>query len=155
MITEIRKAKHEELPLILALQKRAFHQEALLYNDFTISPLHQSLDDITKEFSDKAIFVACRDNNIVGSVRILIDGNKAFVGKLIVDPEFQNKGIGRKLMLHIENQFCHIPFFELFTGELSAKNIHLYESLGYTIMETIPENDTVNLVVMQKNIPDL
>jgi len=152
MITEIRKARANDLPVILTLQKRAFHQEALLYNDFTISPLHQSIEDIIKEFSEKEIYVACRDNDIIGSVRILIDENKAFVGKLIVDPEFQNKGIGRKLMLFLENQFHDIKLFELFTGELSANNIHLYESLGYKIIETIAENDTVNLVVMQKTI---
>lgn len=149
----IRKAKIEELNDILALQKRAFHQEAYLYNDFTISPLHQSIENIVQEFSDKEIFVACLNSNeIIGSIRISRIESKAFVSKLIVDPIYQNKGVGRKLMLFIENHFMNIKTFELFTGELSEKNIHLYQSLDYSITHTIPENDTINLVVMKKTI---
>ncbi len=34
---------------ILALQKLAYVSEAEIYNDFTIQPLHQTLNEITSE----------------------------------------------------------------------------------------------------------
>jgi len=51
--------------------------------------------------------------------------------KLIVTPEYQNKGIGRKLIIEIHNLFSSTQRYILVTGFKSIKNIKLYESLGY------------------------
>ena len=53
----IRKANKNELPEILALQKEAFYSEALFYDDFSIPPLHQSIEDISIEFTEKTFFI--------------------------------------------------------------------------------------------------
>ena len=149
---EIRKATIQDLPKILDLQKHAFYSEALLYNDFTISPLLQNIKELEQEFYDKYILVGCIDGEIVASIRFYAKNNLGFIGKLIVAPEHQNKGLGRKLMLMAEQQLTTITEIELFTGEKSEKNIHLYQSLGYQITDIIPETGNVNLVKMKKKI---
>ena len=151
---EIRPAQKHELAEILALQKRAFIQEAELYNDYNISPLHQTLAETETEFATKKIYVAIIDEKIIGSIRIQIKKNTAYFGKLIVEPNYQNQGIGRKLLQFAEQEVNHIAHFELFTGQRSQKNLHLYQSMGYTITSIIAETSHVNLVVMNKENPN-
>jgi ribosomal protein S18 acetylase RimI-like enzyme len=71
------------------------------------------------------------NDKIVGSVRALFKNDTVYIGKLIVHPDAQNKGLGRKLMLHIEDIYASAKRFELFTAYASLKNLHLYHSLGY------------------------
>ena len=149
---EIRKAIKQDLPRILEIQKRAFLSEAERYNDFNIPPLHQTIEELEQEFTEKQIWVATIENEIVGSFRIYSKNQIGYIGKLIVLPEFQNKGIGRTLMTKAENLFTDILKIEIYTGEKSVKNIHLYQSLGYQIVGIIPETANVNLVLMEKQI---
>ena len=73
-----------------------------------------------------------------------------YVGRLIVHPEFQGRGIGTRLMLAIEAEFPEAGRYELFTGSKSENNIRLYERLGYTILRREPVADKVALVYMVK-----
>ena len=68
---------------------------------------------------------------IVGSVRAYLERGTAYIGRLIVKPEYQNKGIGTKLMEAIEQHFKFANRYELFTGHKSTQNLHLYQELGY------------------------
>lgn len=80
-------------------------------------------------------------NDIVGSVRARETDGVCLIGRLIVAPEFQNKGIGRKLINVIENEFTAAQYL-LFTGYKSIKNINLYESMGYQKCEEFTDEKT-------------
>ena len=59
----------------------------------------------------------------------------------MVHPEYQGRGIGSMLMETIENKFADVSSWELFTGELSVRNIRLYERLGYSVMAKEKEKE--------------
>jgi len=120
------------LPEILALQKSAYQENAIRYNNSNIPPLQQTLDELNVEIEHKIFLKAVIDDIIVGSVRGCKKDDHAFIEKLIVHPDYQNQGIGRKLMLAIENEF-ETSAFRLFTGHLDDKNISFYSKLGYEI----------------------
>lgn len=146
----IQKATIDDLQEILDLQKKAFYSEAVLYNDFNISPLHQTIEEITQEFFHKQILLIKQENRIIASVRFYKENTTGHIGKLIVHPDFQNIGLGRILMNEAEKQLQNCLRVELFTGSLSIKNIHLYKSLGYSIFNEIKETEHVSLVIMEK-----
>lgn len=148
----IRKAEKKDLPEILDIQKKAFYSEAVLYNDFEISPLHQTIEEVSAEFDHKTILVCEHNGRIIASVRFYVENDNGYIGKLIVLPEFQNQGIGRTLMTEVEKYFQNCIRIELFTGSRSEKNIHLYQSMGYTVYDTIKETENVILVKMEKYI---
>lgn len=150
----IQKADYKDLPIILEIQKSAFLEEAKFYNDYKIAPLTQSLDEIKKDYQDHLFLTATYLNQIVGSVKLREQDLSCWIGRLIVSPEFQNKGIGRKLLMEAEKHFPAAKEFILFTGSQSTKNIRLYESIGYKKVEEYADknNPDLLLVKMIKNI---
>ncbi|HEY6871260.1 MAG TPA: GNAT family N-acetyltransferase [Geobacteraceae bacterium] len=135
---------------ILDLQKLAYQSEAILYNDWSIPPLTQTLDEIKKEFAETTVLKACDSDRIIGSVRASVRNGTCEIGRLIVHPDFQGSGIGTQLMLAAESEFPSATRFELFTGSKSAGNIRLYERLGYRIFRTVQLSQLVELVFMEK-----
>jgi len=127
---KIMKAEKADATKILRVQYAAYQSEAALYNDYSIQPLMQTVEQITDEICDGVVLKAVNDGRIIGSVRAREKENTIYIGKLIVLPEYQNLGIGKSLLRAIEDAFRG-KRYELFTGEKSEKNIILYEKCGY------------------------
>jgi len=123
-------AEAVDMEEILKLQYAAYHSEALIHGDFTIQPLRQTLDEVRKEYGKSVFLKAVLADKIVGSVRGREENGTAYIGKLMVDPNHQNKGLGRRLLAAIERQFPNRRY-ELFTSGKSDRNLHLYETAGY------------------------
>lgn len=131
---EILRATVADAAEILALQKLAYLSEAELYNDYTIQPLTQTIDELAADFGLKTFLKGVEGGRIIGSVNGLMEGDRCLIGRLMVHPDFQGRGIGTTLMKAIEGSFADARAWELFTGELSLKNISLYERLGYRVV---------------------
>ena len=69
MNQEIGPAIIEDAEAILTLQRLAYQSEAAIYDDFTIPPLTETLEDLTARFHDRRFLKAVEDGQIVGSVR--------------------------------------------------------------------------------------
>jgi len=161
-VLDIQEATVSDAEEILALQKLAYRSEAELYSDYGIPPMVQTLDEIRSEFNRQKfltlnsknvgslILKAVIEKRIVGSVRAFSTGGTCFIGRLIVHPELQNRGIGTLLMKEIEAQFRGCGRYELFTGMKSERNIHLYQKLGYRIFKDERVNDKLTMVFMEK-----
>ena len=147
---KIEIARIDDAEDILSLQKLAYLSEAEIYGDFRISPLVQTLDEMKDNFSSHVFLKATVDERIIGSVRAFEEDGTCYVGRLIVHPDFQNRGIGTKLLEEIETLFTACGRFELFTGHRSEKNIHIYEKLGYKAFKAEKATDNLNLVFYEK-----
>jgi len=105
-----------------------------------------SQGEIIKEFDDQLFLKGTINDTIIGSVRAYVKNGSCFIGRLIVHPNYQNKGIGTKLMCEIEKRFDNTNRFELFTGYKSEQNIRFYENLGYNIIRTEQISDNFKFV---------
>lgn len=146
----ISQASIEDAEAILKLQKIAYQSEAQIYNDFTISPLTQTLEQIKADFATKVFLKAVAGGDIVGSVRGYQEKGTCHIERLIVQPAFQGHGIGTALMKHIEPVFAGAERFELFTGHRSERNIRLYQRLGYQEFRREPATESLTFVFMEK-----
>jgi ribosomal protein S18 acetylase RimI-like enzyme len=144
------QASPDDASEILALQKMAYQSEARLNDDWTIPPLTQTLPEIVSEFEAKVFLKAVCANKIIGSVRATFDSGTCQVGRLIVHPDYQRKGIGTLLMCGIETAFSRAERFELFTGIKSINNIRLYQRLGYREYREEDLSPNVRIVFMEK-----
>jgi len=174
----IERAGLTDAQAILDLQKLAYLQEAAIYDDYTIAPLHQTLAEMEEDLRQQVVLKAIHsaalslghcpsgqvrdtmvEERIVGSVRGTARGDTCFIGRLIVHPEVQDQRIGTRLLAEIEACFplrsvlgCYagVRRYELFTGHRSQKNLHLYDKLGYRPLRTQRLNDRLTLVYLEK-----
>ncbi len=150
---KITKASFDDLREILLLQKQAFGSEADIYKDFDESPpLLQTLEEITKEFSEQIFLKAILENELVGSVRGFQVDETIFIKRLVVNPQYQNQGIGTKLMKSIEGSFKDNKRYELFTGHKSIRNLYLYYKMGYKEFKRIPIHENLTMIFLEKYI---
>jgi len=155
MINEliIAKAVKEDLPIILDIQRKAFSEVARKFNLKSMSQIEQTLESLNDEFNNHIILKACITDSIVGSVRACSENDTCYISKLIILPENQNKGIGKALMNAIENYYNNtVRRYELYTGSRDARNIYLYNQLGYKLYKTEKYNDMISYVYMEKII---
>ena len=141
----------ENAAAILQLQKLAYQSEAKLYSDFSIPPLIQTIEELEVDFTRKVFLKTQVESKIIGSVRGYQSGNTCYVERLIVHPNHQGRGIGTALMASVELCFGQVQRFELFTGNKSDRNIHLYERLGYKIFKNAKINENLSFVFMEKH----
>ncbi len=151
---EIRPAVIEDAEAILALQRLAYQSEAAIYDDFTIPPLTETLEDMKARFHDRRFLKAVADRQIVGSVRAFQDGTTCHLERLVVHPDYRRRGIGTALLHWIESCFPATQRFELFTGHKSESNIRLYDRVGYRAFRQEQVNEKVSLVFMEKAVGD-
>jgi ribosomal protein S18 acetylase RimI-like enzyme len=149
---EIERAMISDAEEILVLQKLAYRSEAEIYNDFNIPPLVQALESIEKDFENQYFLKAVMDGKIIGSVRAYTKEGTCYIGRLIVHPDFQNRGIGTDLMNEIERIFNTCRRFELFTGDKSERNLYLYQKLGYKLFKKAKIADQTIIVYLEKKI---
>ena len=137
---------------VLTLQRAAFVQEALTYDDADLPPLTQTLEELRAELADNLGCVAVREGRLVGAVRALRDGPLLLIGRLAVAPDLQGEGVGSALLRAVEERGRAVGCreAELFTGSLSTANLRLYERLGYTETERVPTDGGVSEVYLRK-----
>lgn len=150
----IETAGREDAEVILQIQRLAYQSEAVLYQDWNIPPLTESLEELLAEFGRQLFLKAsCGEpRRLVGSVRARFQDGTCSIGRLIVHPDFQGRGIGSALMRHVEQQFPQARRFELFTGHRSSRNISLYQHLGYVPFREQLLSDNVTLVFLEKTV---
>jgi ribosomal protein S18 acetylase RimI-like enzyme len=148
--TTIIRATAKDAEEILKLQKLAFKGVGEMYNDFTIPPLTQTLEEIRAQYETHVILKATVGGVIIGSVRGYLEKDTCYIGRLIVHPDFENRGAGSRLMKALETEFKQAKRYELFTGHRNERNLHLYHKLGYKTFKSEPENDNLTIVYLEK-----
>jgi GNAT superfamily N-acetyltransferase len=146
----ITQATFADAAEILDLQKLAYQSEAAIYQDYTIPPLTQTLAEIKAEFCSRLFLKAVTAGRIQGSVRASMEQGTCCIGRLIVHPTQQNRGLGAQLMREIEGRFPDAQRFELFTGHLSERNLYLYKKLGYRPVRRDQVSEILTMVFLEK-----
>lgn len=143
-------ANDDDLAEILELQVRAYQSEAEIYDDYSIEPLIETPLQLQEQYKHKVFLKAVLDSKIAGSVRGYLKRETTHIGRLAVEPKFQNQGIGTQLISYIEAYFPTAERYELFTGNKSVNNLKLYNKLGYSEFKREPVGDQVLMIYLEK-----
>ncbi len=151
----ITRAELADASELLHIQKLAFQSEAEIYNDFSLSPLRQNLDEIQSDFQTRTFFKAVMNYTIVGLARARMEGSICHIGRLAVNPVYQNMGIGKKLLSAVENHFNTAESFQLYTSHNSKRNIFVFERQGYKWFKKEPVSEKRERIFFEKkNVKD-
>ncbi|TJZ81618.1 GNAT family N-acetyltransferase [Rhodococcus oryzae] len=123
---------------LLTLQCAAYVTEAQAHNDLDLPPLTQSFGELSSELSEPGVTaIGLRDEavRLVAAVRFHISSeepNVAELGRLVVAPDVQGRGLGSRLLAIVEQRLpASVTDVQLFTGERSLGNLRLYARFGY------------------------
>jgi GNAT superfamily N-acetyltransferase len=113
----------------------------------------QTVEEMRRDLEAQLVLKATVGDRIVGSVRGRQQGTTCLIGRLIVEPELQNRGLGSRLLEAIERAFDGVDRFELFTGHRSERNLAFYQKRGYVRFKTVRVHDGLDLVYLEKRRP--
>jgi tRNA (guanine37-N1)-methyltransferase len=132
---EIVPATRGDAGELLTLQRACWVQEALANDSLADIPaLHESLDDVREWMRRWSTWVVRSEGRLVGAVRGRLDGTAWDIGRIMVAPDLQGRGLGRALLEHIEAVAApEATSYVLFTGARSTDNIRMYKKAGYRL----------------------
>ena len=105
---KIELATIQDVPALLDLQRKAFGPlcEELGWKD--APPLTESLEHSYEEFERCTTLKVQNDERlIIGSVHGNVTDGSLYIGRLMVLPEYQQKGIGKLLFREIQSRLPH------------------------------------------------
>ncbi|GAA0554951.1 GNAT family N-acetyltransferase [Actinomadura livida] len=149
----VERAGPQDAGEVLTVQRAAYVAEAQLYGDPFIPPLVESAEQLRKVLSSDAVVLkAVLGGRLVGAVRAQFSEHTCLIGRLVVVPDLQGRGIGRRLLAALEDEVAgRADACVLFTGHLSEANLRLYRRAGYT--ETRRERVAAHLTLVHMRKP--
>lgn len=149
----VERAGPQDAGEILTVQRAAYVAEAQLYGDPFIPSLVESVEQLRKVLSgDAVVLKAMLGGRLAGAVRAQFSDHTCLVGRLVVAPDLQGRGIGRRLLAALEDEVAgRADACVLFTGHLSETNLRLYRRLGYS--ETHRERVAAHLTLVHMRKP--
>ncbi|WP_370248751.1 tRNA (guanosine(37)-N1)-methyltransferase TrmD [Nocardioides sp.] len=124
---------------LFTLQLACWVTEALVNDDLTIPPLHETLEDVVRDLGEWTVWCVRSAGRLVGAVRGRLvadeDGTEWEIGRLMVSPDLRGRGLGRVLLEHAEQQAPPAATgYRLFTGRRSEANLRRYKRAGYRVV---------------------
>ncbi|MDA1359376.1 GNAT family N-acetyltransferase [Glycomyces luteolus] len=136
---------------ILTLSRAAYVSEAQLNGDPFIPPLTETVEEVAAQIDAVHVLKAVWNGRIVGAGRARQEGDVLHLGRIVVAPDLQGRGIGSRLIAALEGLAAHgTAHLALFTGAKSESNLRLYRRLGYTESHRAPGGPGVELVHLRK-----
>lgn len=120
-----RCAVKDEADLLIALYNKSFYQDFLRYGECpaygrTKERMQQSIEMFPKEI------ILC-DNIPIGVISVENKGNgDYYLGCLCVIPEYQNKGIGTRVIQHLLDSHTDWKRISLITPADKDENVYFY-----------------------------
>jgi ribosomal protein S18 acetylase RimI-like enzyme len=133
----IRKAAVNDAEDIQSVLRESFKK----YKDIAKIPgplgaLEETVEEITRDIENKEVFIAIVDNTIIGSIRVeLLPDNTAYITRFGVRPDYQNMGIGKALICHVDKLLIskEIKEARLYTASNHHELVCFYYGKGFYI----------------------
>ena len=109
--------------------------------------------DYAALIAEGSVHVAICDGNVCGVLVLKPAERHMLIENVAVDPDYQGRGLGQKLMRFTEHQAVEVGLGEvwLYTNELMTENIAFYGWLGYKEVERL-SGEYYRRIYMRKQV---
>ncbi|MBN1200948.1 MAG: GNAT family N-acetyltransferase [Anaerolineae bacterium] len=138
------KATPADAPALTEVQTRTFDDDSrrFLGRPSGGPPGYDSVAWQIKTMQQAAYYKILVDEQVVGGFIVFNMGRGSFIlGRIYVDPDFQDQGIGTQAMQHMESLYPQAKQWALGTPGWATRNHHFYEKLGYIKVREDVEED--------------
>jgi len=135
---ELRRVEPADAGELYTLQRACWVQEQQANPGVPIPALEESYADLQRWIGTDTVLVARAAGRLVGAVRASRhdgpDGPQWDIGRLMVAPDLQGRGLGRTLLEQVEALApADTVGYVLFTGAGSLRNQAMYKKAGYRL----------------------
>ncbi|ENQ3077026.1 GNAT family N-acetyltransferase [Bacillus cereus] len=136
----IEKASIIDAEALTEISKKTFNEEAKKWLpdqeniiDYNIQPPGYDSIGMTKYMiKELHSFKILYNETIVGGIIVTTSGQSfGRIDRIFVDPNYQGKGIGSKVITLIEKEFLNMRIWDLETSSRQVNNHFFYEKMGY------------------------
>jgi tRNA (guanine37-N1)-methyltransferase len=143
---DIRPATRADAGELFTLTRACWLQELWANPGVPVPALEESLDVLVRSLDEWTTFVARIGGRLVGSCRGRLEGLVWDIGRVMVAPDLQGRGLGRHLLGMAEQAAPpEATSYQLFTGAGSAANLRIYTSAGYRKARTSTQPGAIAL----------
>ncbi len=142
---DVRPAVAADAGELFTLQRACWLQELEVNPGVEIPALRESLDEVRRWLGEWTVLVAREPTSgrLVGAVRGRVTGDGEHqdwdLGRIMVAPDLQRRGLGRQLLELIQEVSPpQVQTFSLFTGAGSRRNIAMYKKAGFRLRHDVP-----------------
>lgn len=137
-IEQYQKDKHDynqllELAYLSGHESRFKNDKFFSEEDF--KRLYEKWLDKNINESHQHVLVYVENDTIAGFVSYETQAKEAFINLIAVDPNFQGKGIGKKLMREVENKLSLSSALIVPTQKTNKSAVIFYEHNGFTLRQ--------------------
>lgn len=137
-VIEVGLATAADVPDLVQTQIRAFHDDARRFGlavgggEPGGPPGYDSPDWQTEMMAIGHYYSIRNSGKVVGGMVVFDMGAGTYnLGRIWIDPDFQNRGIGRAAINYLHDEVGPGRTWTLETPAWAIRNHHVYESLGY------------------------
>ena len=146
----------KDLPELTEIMKRAFNDDARRFNNKPEGdgpPGYDNGNFYRKWAPQSKGFKLIYQDRIAGAILVFPNSKtKSYLGNINIDPQYQNLGLGTKLIQFIEAKFPSSKFWSLDTPSWATRNHHFYQKNGYSKVREVMENDGMKSFIFEKKI---
>jgi GNAT superfamily N-acetyltransferase len=146
-------AEETDLEGVLKLQYLCYQNEAERYDFYDMPALTQTLDSLREDLRTTVFLVVRTGDEVIASVRGHHTAGGFHIGRLIVHPRVQRRGLGVRLLAAVEDRAGPVARFELFTGHRSAEFLGIYRKCGYEQVRAEEISPVLTVVHFEKRLP--
>ncbi|MBP7175580.1 MAG: GNAT family N-acetyltransferase [Thermoclostridium sp.] len=131
----IRRAEVSDASEVYAIIQSAFREYALTAGLTEVDALRETVADIKMEIRDKVVYIALIDKVVVGTIRVDISGDTAYISRFAVNSSHRNIGIGKSLMNLVDKYLIskHVRQVSLHTASRYYILMRFYYGRGFYV----------------------
>ena len=131
----IRRAVESDAARIFTILQQAFQEYGNTIGQTRLEALQESIDDIRREITEKTVLIAVMDKEVVGTVRLDLHDDKAYLSRFAVCGNSRRIGIGEALMNAADKYLTSKGVREvtLHTASRHTALMRFYYGLGFFV----------------------
>lgn len=151
MNLEITRACQEDASELIEARNKSFYDDYVKFGD--CPGYHIPLEDMIDKIRDFFVFKILHEGKIIGDISVNKLGEGYYwIGCLEIIPEYQNKGLGSKVLGYIDAEFPDAKRWGLDTPVQNERNCRFYEKMGFLMVEDKEITGKLTLRLYEKRL---
>lgn len=143
---KLMRSRTQDVPVLYQIQRSAFKADVEQYGPLEGSPGLETQVILESKLDAGHYYTIFESDEIIGGIRVIIEGNHGHISRIFIDENWQNRGIGKAVLSCIFNKYKRVSRWTLDTPKDHQRNRYFYESMGFRPVGEVKISNQLTLV---------